>query len=149
MDFSELDGKKCELGVSGGKQSSKSAITLSDDRVVGLQPSGTGTQYLSSFVCNSDKRWVVGKPFAREISVVQRFNFGSAAAACPKINVPVPMHVLEQQKTRSCAAIGRTSRTTATHESSAKLDKAKAAKKSKKPKKDKKQAKDKKKKKRK
>ena len=111
MDVSELDGKKCELGVTGGKQTAKSAIELGDGRVFGMQPSGSGSQYLSSFVCNSEKRWVVGKPFAREINVVQRFDFGSKADACPKINVPVPMHVLEQQKIRSCAAVGGPCRT--------------------------------------
>ena len=130
MDVAELDGKKCELGVTGGKQTSRSAIKLSDGRVVGLQPSAPSSQYLSSFVCNSEKRWVVGKPFAREINVVQRFDFGSNADACPKINVPVPMHVLEKQKSRSSAAVGGTTRTTTTRESPAKLGKAKKAKKS-------------------
>ena len=145
VDVSELDGKKCELGVTGGKQTSRSAITLSDGRVVGLQPSATGSQYLSSFVCNSEKRWVIGKPFAREINVVQRFDFGSRADACPKINVPVPMHVLEQQKFRSCAAVGGTSGATTTRGAAAKLRKEQRSKKVKKSKKEKKHTKEKKK----
>ena len=144
VDVSELDGKKCELGGTGGKQTSRSAIKLSDGSVVGLQPSATGSQYLSSFVCNSEKRWVVGKPFAREINVVQRFDFASKADACPKINVPVPMHVLEQQKFRSCAAVGGASGTTTTRGAAGKEQRVKKVKK---PKKEKKQTKEKKKKK--
>lgn len=128
MDVSELDGKKCELGVTGGKQTARSAIKLGDGRVVCMQPRASSSQYLSSFVCNTEKRWVIGKPFAREINIVQRFDFGSKADECPKINVPVPMHVLEQQKTRSCAAVGGTSKITATGASS-KLEKAKTPKK--------------------
>ena len=112
VEASDLDGKKCELGVSGAKQSSRGAVKLSDGRAFGLQPSAVGTrsQYLSSFVCNAEQRWVVGKPFAREVNVVERFEFGSEATACPKINVPVPMHVLAEQKTRGCAVLGGTSR---------------------------------------
>ena len=111
VEAADLDGKKCELGLGvGSKQSSKSTVKLGDGRVFGLTAGAVGgkSQYLSSFVCNSEKRWVVGKPFAREVSVVERFQFGSEVDACPKINVPVPMHVLSAQSDRGCAVLGAT-----------------------------------------
>lgn len=101
VEAADLDGKKCELGV-GNSASSKSTVKLGDGRVFGLTTGAADvkSQYLSSFVCNAEKRWVVGKPFTREVSVVERFQFGTETDKCPKINVPVPMHVLSAQVDR-------------------------------------------------
>ena len=108
LDAAELNGKKCELS-SGGASASASggAVKASDGRRFSLSSSdGQKSQYLSAFVCNEEKRWVVGEPFAREVHVTERYDFASEAASCPKINVPVPMHVLGALKDRSGAAVG-------------------------------------------
>jgi hypothetical protein len=111
LDPEQLHGQEVELRGANFKPSSGSSkklcATADNGRKYRLNDVGGGAhrQYIHSFVCDEEQAWVLGKPFARQVDLVESFDWGGVGGGGagaggaeqpprPAINPPLPFHRL-------------------------------------------------------